>query len=95
MASPSGPLSHIRVIELGSFIAGPFCGQLLADLGADVVKVEPPGAGDTMRQWGAVKAADGSSLWWKVIGRNKRSLTLDLRRPAAASAIAPKPARLL
>ncbi|HEV7339010.1 MAG TPA: CaiB/BaiF CoA-transferase family protein [Bosea sp. (in: a-proteobacteria)] len=81
MASPSGPLSHIRVIELGSFIAGPFCGQLLADLGADVVKVEPPGAGDTMRQWGAVKAADGSSLWWKVIGRNKRSLTLDLRRP--------------
>lgn len=79
-ASPDGPLSHVKVIELGSFIAGPFCGQLLADLGADVIKVEPPVVGDTMRQWGAVKAEGGRSLWWPVIGRNKRSVTLDLRK---------------
>ncbi|MET7241732.1 CoA transferase [Methylobacterium sp. EM32] len=74
----SGALAGIRVIEMGSFIAGPFCGQLLADLGADVVKIEPPDSGDVMRQWGAVQL-DGKSLWWPVIARNKRSLTLDLR----------------
>ncbi|ACA15758.1 Formyl-CoA transferase [Methylobacterium sp. 4-46] len=73
-----GALAGIRVVEVGSFIAGPFCGQLLADLGADVVKVEPPQSGDVMRQWGAVQL-DGKSLWWPVIARNKRSLTLDLR----------------
>ena len=75
-----GPLSHIKVVEVGSFIAGPFCGQTLADLGAEVIKIEPPGKGDTMRQWG-VAAANGHSLWWPVIGRNKMSLTLDLRLP--------------
>lgn len=75
-----GPLSHIRVVELGAFIAGPFCGQLLADLGAEVIKIEPPGTGDAMRQWGAAKAENGHSLWWSVIGRNKRSVTLDLRK---------------
>jgi crotonobetainyl-CoA:carnitine CoA-transferase CaiB-like acyl-CoA transferase len=74
----SGALGGLRVVELGSFIAGPFCGQLLADLGADVVKIEPPQTGDVMRQWGAVQL-DGKSLWWPVIARNKRSLTLDLR----------------
>ena len=78
-----GPLSHVRVVELGSFIAGPFCGQLLADMGAEVIKVEPPIVGDAMRQWGAVKATNGRSLWWPVIGRNKRSITLDLRKPEA------------
>lgn len=78
-----GPLSHIKVIELGSFIAGPFCGQLLADLGADVIKIEPPDVGDAMRQWGAAKTTNGRSLWWPVIGRNKSSLTLDLRKPDA------------
>lgn len=72
------PLKGIRVIELGAFIAGPYCGQLLADFGADVIKVEPPGAGDQMRQWGLHKL-DGKSLWWPVIGRNKRTVTLDLR----------------
>jgi crotonobetainyl-CoA:carnitine CoA-transferase CaiB-like acyl-CoA transferase len=79
--APGGPLVGIRVIELGAFIAGPYCGQLLADLGADVIKVEPPGAGDPMRQWGLYKK-DGRSLWWPVIARNKRSVTLDLRKPA-------------
>jgi crotonobetainyl-CoA:carnitine CoA-transferase CaiB-like acyl-CoA transferase len=73
------PLAGLRVIEVGAFIAGPYCGQLLADFGADVIKVEPPGNGDPMRQWGVHKFK-GQSLWWPVIGRNKRSITLDLRQ---------------
>ena len=73
-------LSGIRVVELGQVIAGPYCGQLLGDLGADVIKVEPPGVGDVLRQWGRVHDADGDSLWWRVTGRNKRSVTIDLRR---------------
>ncbi len=72
------PLDGIRVIEMGAFIAGPFCGQLLADLGADVIKIEPPGTGDPMRQWGQA-TVNGQSLWWPVIARNKRCITLDLR----------------
>ena len=79
MADPA--LSGIRVLELGQVIAGPFCGQLLGDLGADVVKVEPPGVGDVLRQWGRVHGEEGDSLWWRVTGRNKRSVTVDLRRP--------------
>ncbi len=70
-----GPLAGLRVIELGQLIAGPFCGQLLGDLGAEVVKVEPPGAGDAMRAWG-----QGKPVWWPVIARNKHCITLDLRR---------------
>ena len=76
----SGPLSGIRVLELGQVIAGPFCGQLLGDLGADVIKVEPPGVGDVLRQWGR-GATEGDSLWWRVTGRNKKSVTVDLRQP--------------
>jgi formyl-CoA transferase len=78
-SAPEGPLAGIRVIETGQLIAGPFCGQLLGDFGAEVIKVEPPGKGDPMRQWGQQK--DGESLWFPVIGRNKKSITLDLRRP--------------
>jgi len=77
-ASPTtGPLSGVRVLELGSFIAGPFAGQLLGDYGADVIKVEAPGDGDPMRRWGVT--LDGDSLWWPAIARNKRSVVLDLR----------------
>ena len=76
------PLEGIRVLELGQLIAGPFCGQLLADFGAEVVKIEPPGSGDAMRQWGRTDA-DGNTLWWPVIARNKKSLCLDLRREDA------------
>ena len=72
-----GPLNHIRVIELGQLIAGPFCGQLLADLGADVIKVEPPGKGDPMREWGR----GDYPLWWTVCARNKRCVTANLRLP--------------
>ena len=72
-----GPLSGVRVLELGSFIAGPFAGQLLADYGAEVIKIEPPRAGDPMRNWGITR--DGESLWWPAIARNKKSVTVDLR----------------
>lgn len=73
--SSGGPLAGIRVVEIGQLIAGPFCGQLLGDLGAEVVKLEQPGAGDPMRQWG-----QGSTpTWWRVIGRNKYSVAVDLR----------------
>jgi formyl-CoA transferase len=68
----------VRVLELGSFIAGPFAGQLLGDYGAEVIKVEPPGDGDPMRRWGQTR--DGDSLWWPGIARNKKSVTIDLRR---------------
>ena len=74
----AGPLSGIRVVELGQVIAGPFCGQMLGDFGAEVVKIEPPGTGDVLRQWGKTDAT-GDSLWWSVAARNKRSVTIDLR----------------
>ena len=74
-AGRKGPLTDLRVIEMGQLIAGPFCGQLFADMGADVIKVEPPGKGDPMRQWGR----EGFPLWWKVCARNKRCITANLR----------------
>src|SRR4029078_7049942 len=75
----NGPLSDLRVIELGTLLAGPFCGQLLGDMGAGVRTVEPPGQGDPLRVWGREKT-DGKSLWWPVVARNKKSVTLDQRR---------------
>jgi crotonobetainyl-CoA:carnitine CoA-transferase CaiB-like acyl-CoA transferase len=73
------PLADVRVIELGQLIAGPFCGQILADFGADVLKVEEPSRGDPMRSWGVVH--NGRSLTWNVIARGKRCVTADLRTP--------------
>jgi crotonobetainyl-CoA:carnitine CoA-transferase CaiB-like acyl-CoA transferase len=73
------PLHGVRVLELGSFIAGPFAGQLLADYGAEVLKIEPPNIGDPMRRWGV--CIDGRSLWWPSIARGKKSLAIDLRLP--------------
>lgn len=78
-AAPNkGPLSDLRLIEMGTLLAGPFCGQLMGDFGAEVIKVEPPNQGDPMREWGQEKA-HGQSLWWPVIARNKKSITLNLR----------------
>jgi formyl-CoA transferase len=75
-SSPAqGCLSGLRVIEMGQLIAGPFCGQLMGDMGADVIKVEPPGVGDPMRQWGR----GPQKLWWEVIARNKHSVSANLR----------------
>ncbi len=76
----TGPLKDIKVIELGVLLAGPFCGQLLGDYGAEVIKVEQPGVGDPMREWGQTKVA-GRSLWWPIVARNKKSITLNLRTP--------------
>ena len=73
----SGALGDIRVVELGQLLAGPFCGQLLGDMGADVIKVEPPGAGDPMREWGQ----GDIKVQWEVIARNKRSVSANMRIP--------------
>ncbi len=78
------PLAGLRVLEIGHFVAAPFCTRLLADLGADVVKIEPP-SGDPVRQWG--EQVDGRSLWWSMHGRNKRSLVLDLKKPEALAVV--------
>lgn len=74
----NGPLADLRVIEMGVLLAGPFCGQLLGDYGAEIIKIEQPGVGDPMRNWGQEKA-HGMSLWWPVIARNKKSITLNAR----------------
>jgi formyl-CoA transferase len=73
----TGPLVGLKVLEIGHYIAAPFCTRILADLGAEVIKVEPPG-GDPFRGWGA--AVDGNSVWFSVHGRNKLSVVLDLKR---------------
>lgn len=72
------PLADVRVIEMGQLLAGPFCGQLLGDFGAEVIKIEAPGVGDPMREWGREKPY-GKSLWWPVVARNKKSVTANLR----------------
>lgn len=72
------PLADLRVLEMGVLLAGPFCGQLLADFGAEVIKIEQPGAGDPMREWGRERSG-GKSLWWPVVARNKKSVTVNLR----------------
>lgn len=82
-----GPLDDITVVEIGTLVAGPFCGQMLGDLGARVIKVEEPGKGDPMRVWGRGKVVDDRSLWWPVIGRNKESVTINLRTPQGQAAL--------
>lgn len=77
-AVPPGALSGLKVLELGQLIAGPFAAKTLADFGAEVIKIEPPGAGDPLRKWRMLK--DGTSVWWQVQSRNKRSLAVDLRQ---------------
>ena len=76
-----GPLKGVKVIELGTLIAGPFCTRLMAEFGAEVIKIESPEGGDPLRKWR--KLHDGTSLWWYVQARNKKSITLNLRMPEA------------
>jgi len=77
----NGALADLRVLELGTLLAGPFCGQILGDMGAEVIKIEPPNQGDPLRVWGRHDDAKGPSLWWPVVSRNKKCVTLDLRQP--------------
>ena len=75
------PLAGVRVIEMGQLIAGPFCAKTLGDFGADVIKIEPVGTGDPLRNWRLIK--EGTSVWWQVQSRNKQSIALDLRKEEA------------
>jgi succinyl-CoA---D-citramalate CoA-transferase len=76
---PKGPLAGLRVLELGTLIAGPYCARLMAEFGAEVIKVETPGEGDPLRKWR--KLHEGNSLWWYAQARNKKSIALNLREP--------------
>ena len=77
MTLTPGALDGLKVVEMGQLIAGPFAGKTLGDFGAEVIKIEAPGAGDPLRNWRLIK--DGTSVWWQVQSRNKRSIALDLR----------------
>jgi formyl-CoA transferase len=79
--SPTGALDGIRVLEVGTLISGPFAGRLLGDMGAEVIKVEPPGAPDPLRTWGQAEL-DGHHFFWTVHARNKKAVTLNLRETA-------------
>jgi formyl-CoA transferase len=83
--SMSLPLSGLRVLELGQLIAGPFASKILAEFGADVIKIEPPKTGDPLRTWRLLH--EGTSVWWAAHARNKRSVTLDLRQPEGQEVI--------
>src|SRR3984957_3628498 len=84
-ADMSGPLEGIRVLELGQLIAGPFAAKMLAEFGAEVIKVEPPVKGDPLRKWRLMH--DGTAVWWQVQSRNKKSITLDLRQAEAQDVV--------
>ncbi|MCG2593981.1 CoA transferase [Ramlibacter sp. XY19] len=79
--TPAGPLAGLKVLEMGQLIAGPFAAKTLGDFGAEVIKIEPPGVGDPLRNWRLLK--NGTSVWWQVQSRNKRSVALDLRNAEA------------
>lgn len=79
------PLSGIRILEMGQLIAGPFAAKMLAEFGADVIKIEVPGKGDPLRKWRLLH--EGTSVWWQVQSRNKKSVTLDLRQPEAQEVV--------
>lgn len=81
-----GPLHDLRVVDLATVVAGPGCARYLGDFGADVIKVERPGGGDTTRAMGWTHPDDDVTLWWKLIGRNKRSVVLDLKDPEGLAA---------
>ncbi len=76
-----GPLEGLRVLELGSLIAGPFATRLMAEFGAGVIKIETPGEGDPLRSWRYVDRRTGTSLWWALQSRNKKLITLNLKHP--------------
>lgn len=85
MVQPAKPLAGVKVLEFGTLIAGPFCTRILAEFGAEVIKVESPDGGDPLRQWR--KLHEGTSLWWSVQARNKRSFTANLKDPDGLAAV--------
>jgi len=90
MAADKGgtrPLDGVRVVELGQILAGPFAGEILAAFGAEVIKVEPPDGGDPIRGWRGLDPEDGTSLWWRSLGRNKRAVAIDLAAPRGQSVV--------
>ena len=92
MTIPTQALQGIKVLELGQLIAGPFAAKTLGDFGADVIKIEPPGVGDPLRQWRLLR--EGTSVWWEVQSRNKRSVCADLHKRRArrwCASWSPKP----
>ena len=80
-----GPLSNLKVVELGTLIAGPYCARLLAEFGAEVVKIESPGTGDPLRKWRRLH--EGNSLWWYAQARNKKSVAIDLKSPEGQAVV--------
>ena len=78
MSERAGPLAGLRIVEMGQLLAGPFVGTRCADFGADVIKIETPGSGDPMRNWGHNRYND-MGLWWPILARNKKSVTANLR----------------
>jgi crotonobetainyl-CoA:carnitine CoA-transferase CaiB-like acyl-CoA transferase len=82
----TGPLKGLRMIELGVLLAGPFCGQLMGDYGCEVIKIEPPGQHDPLRDWGQFKP-EGQSLWFPIVARNKKCATLNLRTKEGQEAL--------
>lgn len=85
MTTSTKPLSGLTVIELGSLIAGPFAARILAEFGAEVIKIESPDGGDPLRKWR--KLYEGTSLWWYVQSRNKKSVTVNLKHPAGREVV--------
>lgn len=85
--SKAGPLSGLRVLEMGQLVAGPFCSRILADFGAEVIKIELPGQGDALRVWRTMLEETNTSLWWYVQSRNKKSITLNLNHPEAGEVV--------
>ncbi len=79
MTTPTKPLANIKVVELGTLIAGPFAARILAEFGAEVIKIEAPDGGDPLRKWR--KLYEGTSLWWYLQARNKKSVTVNLKHP--------------
>lgn len=86
-AKRTKPLAGIRVIEMGQLLAGPFCGRLLAEFGAEVIKLEPPGKGDPLRVWRGMMEETNTSLWWYVQSRNKKSVTIEMNKPGAGEIV--------
>src|ERR1700686_4283832 len=80
-----GPLANIKVVELGPLIAAPYCARLLAEFGAEVIKIEAPGEGDPLRKWR--KLHEGNSLWWYAQARNKKSVAVNLRDPEGQAVV--------